>query len=298
MTINMTDASAAENFLQQQSTIIQREVNLAPNYGILYPQYVPVVGGNPWASSVTFVSTKKYGEAGYINGNADDVPMADATMQASVSQVYMGGIGYGYGLAEINEARQGGVDLSIEKALAARRAYNLKIEDIVFNGDSARGFVGLKGISSSNANTGTAITKWVSGTTTAQQIANDLVTLVKLTGPANAPTADTIVMDDAQFDIADTTFFSNGSMTAIDYIKRKYPGMRVTGVNGLVNGSSKSLYIAYRRSPDVLALMLPMAHRFLPVYQAGPLRWEVPGIFRVGGMNFKRKQDIAFVTSA
>lgn len=298
MSINLNDASAAETFLANQATIIQREVNLDPGYGILYPQFVPVVGGNPWANSVTFLSTKKYGEAGYINGNADDVPMADASLNASVQQVYMGGIGYGYGLAEINEARQGGYNLSSEKALAARRAYQLKVEDIVFNGDSSKGFVGMKGLTASQAQTGTAITKWVSGTSTAQQIANDLVTLVKMTGPGNAPTADTIVMDDAQYDIADTTFFSNGSMTAIDYIKRKYPGMRVAGVSGLTNASSKSLYIAYRRSPDVLALQLPMPHRFLPVYQAGPLRWEIPGIFRVGGMNFKRKLDIAFLASA
>lgn len=297
MSINLNDASAAETFLQSQTTIIQREVNLAPNYGILYPQFVPVVGGNPWANSVTFLSTKKFGEAGYINGNADDVPMADATLQASVSQVYMGGIGYGYGLAEINEARQGGVNLGVEKALAARRAYQLKIEDIVFNGDSTRGFTGLKGLSGTTATTGTAITKWTTSTT-AQDIANDLVTLMKLTGPGNAPTADTLVMEDGQYDIADTTFFSNGSMTAIDYIKRKYPGLRVAGISGLKNGSSKEMYIAYRRSPDVLALRLPMAHRFLPVYKAGPLRWEVPGIFRVGGMNFRSKQDIAFVTAS
>lgn len=298
MSINLNDASAAETFLQSQTTIIQREVNLAPTYGILYPQFVPVVGGNPWANSVTFLSTKKFGEAGYINGNADDVPMADATLQASVKQVYMGGIGYGYGLAEINEARQGGVNLTVEKALAARRAYQLKVEDIVFSGDSTRGFTGLKGISSSVAQTGTAITKWVAGTATAQSIANDLVTLMKLTGPGNAPTANTLVMDDGQYDIADTTFFSNGSMTALDYLKRKYPGLRIAGISSLTNSSSKSLYIAYRRSPDVIALQLPMAHRFLPVYQAGPLRWEVPGIFRVGGLNFRNKQDIAFVTAA
>lgn len=296
MTINLNDASAAETFLQSQTTIIQREVNLAPDYGILYPQFVPVVGGNPWANSVTFLSTKKFGEADYINGNADDVPMADATLQASVKQVYMGGIGYGYGLAEINEARQGGVNLTAEKALAARRAYQLKVEDIVFNGDSTRGFTGLKGISSSVAHAGTAITAWTTSTT-AQVIANDLVTLMKLTGPGNAPTADTLVIDDSQYDIADTTFFSNGSMTALDYLKRKYPGLRIAGISNLKNGSSKSLYIAYRRSPDVIALQLPMAHRFLPVYQAGPLRWEVPGIFRVGGLNFRSKQDIAFVTA-
>lgn len=291
------DASAAEAFLASQTTRIEREVNLDPQYGILYPQFVPVVGGNPWANSVTFLSTKKYGEAGYINGNADDVPMADAALSASVAQVHMFGIGYGYDLADLNQARQGGYNLPAERALAARRVYELKIEDIVFNGDSSKGFVGLKGVSGSVANTGTAITKWVGGTATAQQIANDLVTLIKLTGPGNTPTANTVVMDDAQFDIADTTFFSNGSMTAIDYIKRKYPGLRVAGVSGLTNGSGKSLYIAYRRSPDVLALNLPMAHRFLPVYQAGPLRWEVPGIFRVGGVNFKSKQDIAFKAS-
>ena len=31
-----------------------------------------------------------------------------------------------------------------------------------------------------------------------------------------------------------------------------------------------------------------MPHRFLPVYQAGPIRWEVPGIFRLGGVDVRQ----------
>lgn len=299
MPINLNDATAVETYLQGQTTRIERVVNESVTSGILYPQFLPVItAGNPWAPSTTFVSANHQGQAGYINGNADDVPMADAGLDATVKQAYMGGIGYGYGLEEINASRLGGFNLAEEKAYAARRAYEVKIEDIAFNGDATKGFTGLKGVSASTATPlGSTITKWVAGSTTANQIALDLVGLVKKTGAGNVQTADTIVMDDAQFDIADTTFFANSSMTAIDYLRRKYPSLRITGVVGLTNSSSKSLYIAYRRSPDVIALYIPMPHRFLPVYQAGPLRWEVPGIFRVAGVNFKRKQDIAFALS-
>lgn len=299
MSINLNDATAVETYLQGQTTKIETVVNESVTSGILYPQFLPVItAGNPWAPSTTFVSSNHQGQAGYINGNADDVPMADAGLDASVTQAYMGGIGYGYGLEEINASRIGGFNLATEKAYAARRAYEVFVENIAFNGDATKGFTGLKGVSGSVATPlGTTITKWVAGTTTANQMVLDLISLVKKTGAGNIPTADTIVLDDGQYDIADTTFFPNSSMTPIDYMRRKYSGLRITGIVGLQNGSSKSLYIAYRRSPDVLALYIPMPHRFLPVYQAGPLRWEVPGIFRVSGVNFKRKQDIAFALS-
>lgn len=287
------------SFVQAQANSVQREASLGATYGITYPQYIDIdSGGGPFVPGVTYVSIKQVGKAEYINGNADDVPLADATLSTKVMPVFNQGIGYGYGYIEAQQAQLYGMNLATERALSARRAYEQAIESIVFDGDSKHGLTGFKGISSSAANAGSNITKWVSGTATAVSMAQDLVTLVNLTGAGNQHTANRILLEEGQFTVADTTYFGNGSTTAIDYVQRKYPGLKVQGVKGLENSSSKALYIAYRKSPDVVSLLLPMPHRFLPVRERGSLGFVVPGIFRVGGVNFKRKQDIAFAAAA
>ena len=51
--------------------------------------------------------------------------------------------------------------------------------------------------------------------------------------------------------------------------------------------SAAGRIIAYRRDPDVLKLHMPMPLRFLPPWQAGPMRWIVPAIFRLGGLEIR-----------
>jgi hypothetical protein len=46
--------------------------------------------------------------------------------------------------------------------------------------------------------------------------------------------------------------------------------------------------IAYRRDPQVIKMHIPMTHRFLPVWQTGPLVFDVPGIFRLAGLEVRR----------
>jgi hypothetical protein len=53
--------------------------------------------------------------------------------------------------------------------------------------------------------------------------------------------------------------------------------------------------VAYRRDPNVVKLHIPMPHRFLPVWQSGPIRWEVPGIFRLGGTDVRRPKEMLYV---
>jgi hypothetical protein len=42
--------------------------------------------------------------------------------------------------------------------------------------------------------------------------------------------------------------------------------------------------VAYKNDGEYVKLHLPMPHRFLPVWQDGPLNYSVPGIFRTGGV--------------
>jgi len=53
--------------------------------------------------------------------------------------------------------------------------------------------------------------------------------------------------------------------------------------------------VVYNKDPRVLKLHLPMAHNFRPPRQTGPLRWDVPGIFRTGGVEIRRPGAVRYV---
>jgi hypothetical protein len=92
--------------------------------------------------------------------------------------------------------------------------------------------------------------------------------------------------------------------TILDFLLTKNAYTLVTGrpltvraVRGLgysaADGSGRM--IAYRRDPSVLKLHLPMTHRFLPPIQTGPLVFDVPGIFRLGGLEVRRPGAIRYM---
>ena len=53
--------------------------------------------------------------------------------------------------------------------------------------------------------------------------------------------------------------------------------------------------VAYRRSPEVLKMHVPMPFRFLPAWQVGPILFEVPGIFRLGGVDIRRPKSVRYL---
>jgi hypothetical protein len=52
--------------------------------------------------------------------------------------------------------------------------------------------------------------------------------------------------------------------------------------------------ICYQKDPEVLKMHRPMSHRFMPVWQTGPLVFEVPGIFRLAGLEIRRPGAIRY----
>ena len=90
--------------------------------------------------------------------------------------------------------------------------------------------------------------------------------------------------------------FQNQPITLLDWIKQYnvltiQTGRPLTlaGVRGLETAGAGGLtrMVAYRRDPQVLKMWIPMRHQFLPVWQRGPLIFDVPGIFRIGGLEIR-----------
>jgi hypothetical protein len=63
---------------------------------------------------------------------------------------------------------------------------------------------------------------------------------------------------------------------------------------GAANGTTGRV-VAYRNDRNEVQLHLPMPHRFLPVYQDGPLNFQVPGIFRTGGVEIMSEKTFFYV---
>ena len=90
------DAVSMLAFVENQRTHIETEVNKTVFPEIVYPDLVPVDNSAPeWTKTITFRDSESFGQAGWINGNADDIPLAGTKAGQSQSTVEMAGIGYG-----------------------------------------------------------------------------------------------------------------------------------------------------------------------------------------------------------
>ncbi|MEF2236610.1 major capsid family protein [Pseudomonas aeruginosa] len=300
----LLDAQAALGFVVSQTTHIERQVNEIVYPDIQYPQLIPVDTSAPeWIKTVTFYSADKVGKADWVNGNADDLPLASTERSKFESSVHMAAIGYGYGLEEISQAQMLGINLTADDAAAARRAYEEFVDRVALAGDSSKGFSGLFAYPGVTA--GTAVTgNWAAAT--ADQILADVnaALTVQAQGTLFTAFSDTLLMPYSKFLlIATRKVNEQGLESILTYLQKNnvYTAttgrpLTIRGLNGLdtAGAGGTARMISYRRDPSVLKMHIPMPHRFLPVYQAGPIRWEVPGIFRLGGVDIRRPAEVRY----
>jgi hypothetical protein len=73
--------------------------------------------------------------------------------------------------------------------------------------------------------------------------------------------------------------------------------LTVRAVRGLdtAGAAGNGRVIAYRKDPDIIRMHIPMPHRFLPIWQRGPLVYDIPGIFRVGGLEIRRPAAMRYI---
>lgn len=302
--IKLLDAQAALGFVLAQTTYIERAVNQIVYGDIQYPDLIPVDTSAPeWVKSVTFYSGDKFGVAQWLSGNADDVPRAGSEMTRFESNVYTAGIGYGYGLEEISQANMLGVNLADMDAMAARRAYEEFVDQVALRGDTRKNMQGL--INSSAVTAVTAPTGTWSSATAANVIADFNAGLFPtFQGTLFTSMADTVLLPFARLQTLAQTQMPNTDMNVLAwlqknnvYTQRTGQQLDIRGIYGLetagAGGTMRAVF--YKKDPLVLKLHIPMPHRFLPVYQASPLRFEVPGIFRLGGLDIRQPQNVRYL---
>jgi len=300
------DAQASTGFVVSQTTHVERQVNETVYPDIQYSALIPVdTSAHPFAQTVTYYSSDKFGAADWINGNSDDIPRAGTNRAEHKTSVYTAAIGYGWGWEEVNVAMLTGVNLTADDAMAARRAYEEMVDRVALAGDATKnfdGFIDYSGVTAAAATYG----DWAGTSTTEDQILADVNNgiLGISTDTLYTSIADTLLMSPERMNLLATARLGDTTMTVLEFLRRNNTYTAMTGqplmiraVRGLstAGAGGTQRMIAYRRSPDVLKLHIPMPHRFLPVYQEGPLRWVVPGVFRLGGLDIRRPKEVRYI---
>lgn len=133
-------------FFQRQLEYIQ-----AQSYDVLYPElkarttFALNTEGGEGINQITYRSYDKRGEAQVIAGKATDLPRADISGKEYTIDVKTIGNAYGYSRQEIAAARLTGMPLDARKAEAARRAYEERVNQLIWFGDADNKLGGLFG---------------------------------------------------------------------------------------------------------------------------------------------------------
>lgn len=294
-------------FVQGQAFKVNQRVyeTKFPDWDFSRLAYVDT-SGPEWSPGILTYTSDISGKAKWQSGYAKDVPLADVSQDMQTRTFHLAAIGYQYNIEEVNAAIQIGGSLADRRARAARLVYTKFMYDLTLKGDTEKGLGGLinyAGVTTTTAaadGTGSA-TYWVNssgvGTKTPAQIVRDInVALQGVYLDTNTvEMADTILLPVEAYNYLAATPYSATTMeTILSFVQRTNIYTLTTGrpltiraVRELGNGASGGTtgrMVAYKNDQDYVKLHLPMPHRFLPVWQDGPMNWEVPGIFRTGGI--------------
>jgi len=306
--MNILDAQQqALGFLMEQAAYIEPQVYETQYPTVQYSGLIPVDNSAPeWTKSITYYSTDKVGKAEWFHADAKDIPVADVSRAKFESGIEMAGIGYDYNLEELAQAMMLGMNLTTDRADAARRAYEEFVDLRLLYGDDDKGWTGLiNDATVTVVEADGAATDWASkdGDAIIKDV-NDALSGI-WTSTLQIEMADTVLLPPGAAAFIATKRLDDTVETSVfEWLRRYNVYTMQTGqplnfatVRGLETAGTGSggRMIVYRKDPQVLKAHIPMPHRFLPAYQDGPMRYLVPGIFRFGGLDVRRPKSIRYV---
>lgn len=318
---NLVNDAAALAFVQLQARNINTRVyeTRYPDYDFARLIYVDS-SGNPWAPGVMTFTSNDSGKARLLTAHSKDMPKAEVGQDSSLLTFKLAGIGYDYNIEEVNTALAVvGGSLSDRKARAARRAYAKFLYNTTITGipdlpgsTGLANYTGVTAIAAPNDGTG-GVRTWVDaagvGTKTPAQIVRDINLGIAaiFNGTYRTELADTVMLPLAAYVyIAQTPYSLATQETILSFIQRTNLYTLQTGrplnfvvpPDGILDAAGTGgtgRMVVYKNDPEYVRLHLPMPHQFLPVYQDGWGHFEVPGIFRTGGVEILSTQAVRYV---
>jgi hypothetical protein len=249
------------------------------------------------AKEFSYVENVHSGEAAIIADNATDIPAADVTGRNNLRNIHTVADFVTYSTQDLRSARlQGVFDIATEKAVAAREAMDLKLNNLIRDGEEVAGLRGITnapGINVTPAGTGT----WQT-TATGAQMAQDVIdaTLISTNTTDGVETPNTWV-----FDVASLTKLSTevhlpaaSDRTVLSFLREALPqitrweseaGMVTAGITGGPAG------LCYNNTPTRVRAVFPMMMQALPP-QAHKLGFQLFFESRFGGVIVPRPLSV------
>jgi hypothetical protein len=307
---DMPNEQAALSFLVSQITYIEPTVYRTKYPDLIYRELVPIdSSGNEWMKSITFFSIDQVGQADWFHAQASDIPLADVVRAKHEVAIEMGAIGYRYNTEELAQSMMiPNFQLSTERANAARRASEEFMHNIALYGAPAKGWMGLiNHTAPAVINTAHTWAYDLSQTTPlTQALMNDVnMALTNIwQSSLGIEMANTILLPFSAVSQISMAQLPNTTMNLLQWLKANNIYTQTTGgelmiraVRGLdtAGAAGNGRIVAYSKDPEIIKMHVPMPHRFLPVWQRSPLVYDIPGIFRLGGMELRRPGAMRYV---
>ena len=296
----------------------QLELKLSTAYEVKYPQFqgrslAPVNSeGGPWTESIVAQVFNHSGTATWATGEDETFPRADISGQEIRTVVRALKTGFGYSWLEIQKAMKNNANLEQRRANAAIFAYEKKLDDVIWGGDSQVNIGGF--LSDANvprgsaAATGTSTgTTFASKTGTPQLIVDDIESAMTKpwldSGMIHWP--NTLLLPPAQYRLISSTRMSTYSdKTILAYLMETSDWFsngkgKIVPVNKLKNGgptAGADCMIAYEYNSENLELYIPYAQNFFPVQQKG-FQFLVPSLGMTGGIVWRYPKSANIVES-
>lgn len=299
-------------------------------FEVLFPdlegkKFVPTESNvPPGAELYTYRAVKKVGRAQLIRSYSDDSPRVDVLGVEASQQIRGMSAMYGYTVQELRNAMMAQMPLDVRKAMSARYAMSLLQDEITFYGkadktaaqstggnDAGGAEGGLTGIANQSNTTsfttpngGTGSKLWRNKTPDecVQDMHGVVNAVVAATFGIHRPSA--MLLPLKAYNIAATRRMGDGSnQTILDfflatspYCKEVNPTYRLDQARSTNWGGTTGRAIAYEKSPDRAALVLPLEfEQMSPQQEHFEIRTTCHG--RIGGVVAFYPGSIAYMDS-
>lgn len=307
--INFADAQQALGFLSPQLLRINTEIDYQeyPDFDFARFLFVNTDGGM-WSYGSIFYSGDIAGRPEWLDGAGFDMPYADISTMQFLQENHLAGIGYEWHRQELERAAQMGRNLGSEKARAARTVADAKIYSIVMRGDQRKNMLGLFNqptVPTANVPADGAGGATAFATKDADKVNRDINAV--LNAPFNSTMetkrANTLVLPSTRLQAMASTRIGEGTDTLLKFVRENNSYTLETGQPLQILGSREletagaggtARMMAYANQREVVQLYLPGPHEFFEPYQKGAFTWEIPGLFNVGGVEFRRPKAAAY----
>lgn len=255
----------------------------------------------PGADSFTYRIFDAQGSMKLIQDKASDLPRADVLRKEVTHQVRSLGASFAYTIQETRAAAMvPGMNLEQRRANAVRRAYEEKVQDVAYFGETA---VSMDGFFN-NANVDKTVPdKWFDTATTDEmlELLNEAPTSIVQGSNMKESPNTMLVPYDVYRIISTTPRSSTSDTTVLEFFLRTNPFIRsIEPINELEAGKSvltKDRIICYDRSPEKLQLHIPRTLEFLPPVRNN-LEFSVAAHARVGGVALYYPKSVLYVEKA